>query len=100
MVRPCRITVDDVFQPLGDIVLAFIGLVSIALIISASALACVFDWLQERRFLGPATFGVMVAVVLLQLVGCASAPAPTRTGDPRDPEVWRPTAPAVYPLPR
>lgn len=107
MVRTRRLTSDDVFQPLGDIALGFasIGIVLgfVALVIAALlvwAISEALEWLQEQRFLGPITFAVMVAVVLLHLVGCASTPTPTRTGDPRDPEIWKPTAPAVYPLPR
>lgn len=41
---------------------------------------------------------ILAAVAALLLAGCASTPAP-RPGS-EDPEVWRPTTPAVYPLPR
>ena len=41
---------------------------------------------------------ILAAVAALLFAGCATpAPAPR---DQRDPEVWRPTTPAVYPLPR
>jgi hypothetical protein len=40
-----------------------------------------------------------LAAITLALGACSTPSAPP-TRDPRDPEVWRPTTPAVYPLPR
>lgn len=41
-------------------------------------------------------------VAVLLLASCASAPAPEAAParDARDPDIWRPTAPARYPEPR
>ena len=103
MVRPRRLTSDDVFQPLGDVVLGclavpfvfgLLALLLAAVVVSLAYSLC--EWLQIQRVLGPVAFAVMVVVVLLHFTGCSTAPA----RDPRDPEVWHPTAPARYPLPR
>lgn len=42
---------------------------------------------------------ICAALAALLFAGCASTPSPAPR-DQRDPEVWRPTTPAVYPLPR
>lgn len=42
---------------------------------------------------------ILAALAALLFAGCTSAPSQAPR-DPRDPDVWRPTAPAVYPLPR
>lgn len=36
---------------------------------------------------------LLILLLVAALAGCASRV------DPRDPEIWRPTTPAVYPLP-
>jgi hypothetical protein len=54
------------------------------------------ETLQSARWLGPLICGAAIAYALVTAAGCAS-PMPR---DPRDPDVWRPTTPAVYPLPR
>lgn len=103
MVRSRRITSDDVFQPLGDVVLgllavpfvfSLVALLAAAVVVSLAFNLC--EWLQKQRVLGPAAFVVLVLVVVLHFTGCSTAPV----RDPRDPEIWRPSAPARYPLPR
>ncbi len=103
MVRPRRLTSDDVFQPLGDVVLGLIAVpffVGIFALLAAAVVVCLAfnlcEWLQKQRVLGPVAFAGIVVVVLLHFTGCSTAPV----RDPRDPEVWRPAAPANYPLPR
>jgi apolipoprotein N-acyltransferase len=96
MLRTRRLTPDDVFQPLGDLVLGLVGVVVIIAILAVAAVALALDWMQRQKLLGPIAFAVMVFAVLVHFTGCATPPA----HDPRDPEVWRPTAPARYPLPR
>jgi hypothetical protein len=102
MLRTRRLTVDDVFGPLGAIVLFVVnaGLILAVLV----ALVCwgvssAAGWAQKHGKLGPISFAALLAVVVLHFAGCSAAPI-ERTADPRDPVIWRPAAPAHYPLPR
>lgn len=105
MVRHRRLTAEDVFQPLGEIAfgVALIGFVVGIAAVLLTGLACfaavlALEWLHEHRVLGPIACAGMIAAVVLHFTGCASAPR--HSSDPRNPDVWRPSAPAVYPLPR
>lgn len=42
---------------------------------------------------------IILAALAALTLACAACSTPPRAGA-RDPEIWRPVAPAVYPLPR
>ncbi|MBI5770794.1 MAG: hypothetical protein HZA93_23660 [Verrucomicrobia bacterium] len=91
---------DDVFQPLGDLVMGAVALGFFVLVAVVCVVALAFDWLHESRLLGRVAFGVMVVLVVLHFAGCATPPRPASPSDPRDPEIHRPAKPGNYPLPR
>ena len=103
MVRPRCITPDDVFQPLGEIARCIL-FVPLLFAMGAAVIAMlavivadeVIEWSHRNRFLGPITLGVLLALVALHFSGCANPPK----ADPRDPAIWRPTAPINYPVPK
>lgn len=93
MVRTrCLKAVDQIGQTAGGLIsLVVVCFVFVAILVGE----CVAE-AHKRRVLGPVCTGAIIAALFLVLVGCASTPKL----DPRDPDVWRPTAPAVYPEPR
>lgn len=87
---------DIVFDELGEIATTAFCLVCLVLFLALVGIVLAIDGLNKARWLGPIVAGALAALALVSLVGCSSAPKL----DPRDPLIWRPTTPAVYPLPR
>lgn len=99
MVRPCSVKPFDPFATLGDVALGIIALVAVLVIIVAYLVVSAADKLQKTRWLGPIIVGTALAFAAMSFTGCTN-PAQQPARDPRDPDVWRPTVPAVYPEPR
>jgi hypothetical protein len=88
-------TTETLVQSVGDVVVTVLFLAWFVAAATTGLIVLAIDAANDRRWLGPIALGLLLGALLVQLTGCAS---PAR--DPRDPEIWRPTTPAAYPLPR
>jgi len=91
-----KTTVDTI----GTVVFAIIALACVVVMFAAACVLWPFERLNNRGWLGPITVGALIVWLAVSLAGCATAPTSAPSRDPRNPDIWRPTAPAVYPLPR
>jgi hypothetical protein len=97
------VNTENLLQPLGLIAITMIGGALLLALGAAFILGvliigalCLLEWLHSRRLLGGIAFGLLLAAVVMHFSGCTTPPV----RDPRDPEIWHPTSPAYYPLPR